>query len=443
MKITFMLAAATYIYLPIFLAKEKGIFKSVFEPNRIDGDIDIEICKGDDDAVEKMLKYNRRARKEKKDEMAVAISDPTSILLSYNGFDNKSDIRFIAKLIDKLPFWIICSYKDDLKENPHNGYMDIKELQATELFIPNSNYITANSCRHELFRIGKYHVNQVEFSQEVDKCIVVPKSIALTGDLNLMARRKIEKKISILGHMAYNNDNNGMATAVITSKYVCKKYDDILSYILEAIQKAIFIIYSSPEIAIEVCDKIGSTIDIHIMQDKEQQKQKTETIISIINSDHLYPMSMSISYDEWKKTVNYYLSNDVNIFRYLNDKNAPKNPHENESYVADIYKKMYFKEAANMAEINMVKDFGVDCNTFNKEIPYHVLNRVADNLCNFFRRKVWYILSFILFVFVTIYVILQIFYNKNRDIVSNLGLYIGVLSLIWGVFSHLNRKKSI
>ena len=29
-----MLAAKTYMYLPLFLAKEKGIFKSVFEAKR-------------------------------------------------------------------------------------------------------------------------------------------------------------------------------------------------------------------------------------------------------------------------------------------------------------------------------------------------------------------------------------------------------------------------
>ena len=38
MKIIFMLAAKTYMYLPLFLAKEKGIFKSVFEAKRIKDD---------------------------------------------------------------------------------------------------------------------------------------------------------------------------------------------------------------------------------------------------------------------------------------------------------------------------------------------------------------------------------------------------------------------
>ena len=39
-----MLAAKTYMYLPLFLAKEKGIFKSVFEAKRIKDDIEFRIC---------------------------------------------------------------------------------------------------------------------------------------------------------------------------------------------------------------------------------------------------------------------------------------------------------------------------------------------------------------------------------------------------------------
>lgn len=49
MKIIFMLAAKTYMYLPLFLAKEKGIFKSVFEAKRIKDDIEFRICDGDVD----------------------------------------------------------------------------------------------------------------------------------------------------------------------------------------------------------------------------------------------------------------------------------------------------------------------------------------------------------------------------------------------------------
>ena len=53
------------------------------------------------------------------------------------------------------------------------------------------------------------------------------------------------------------------------------------------------------------------------MPDENIQKEKTEIIISIINSDHLYPMTTDISFSDWKKTVNYYLSHGINIFEYI------------------------------------------------------------------------------------------------------------------------------
>ena len=64
MKIIFMLAAKTYMYLPLFLAKEKGIFKSVFEAKRIKDDIEFRICDGDDDAIDSMLDFNRALLKQ-------------------------------------------------------------------------------------------------------------------------------------------------------------------------------------------------------------------------------------------------------------------------------------------------------------------------------------------------------------------------------------------
>ena len=81
-----MLAAKTYMYLPLFLAKEKGIFKSVFEAKRIKDDIEFRICDGDDDAIDSMLDFNRNARKCKLDEIAIAISDPTSILRQHKSY---------------------------------------------------------------------------------------------------------------------------------------------------------------------------------------------------------------------------------------------------------------------------------------------------------------------------------------------------------------------
>ena len=282
----------------------------------------------------------------------------------------------------------------------------------------------------------RFLADQEDFSEEIEKCINDSESIALTGDLNLMARKYIENKICIYSHMANNNDES-IATTIITSRYICKQYEDMLALVLEAIQKAIFIIYSSPEIATEVCYKISDEIDSYRMPDENIQKEKTEIIISIINSDHLYPMTTDISFSDWKKTVNYYLSHGINIFEYMREHNSPTRPNENEAYVAGIYQKMFFKNPAHTAERKIVEDFGVDCNTFDKEIPYHLIRKLKNKILFFMKKDFWYILCFILFVCVVGYVVYQTFYNNNHDYISNVGLIFGALSLIWGILTSL------
>ena len=187
----------------------------------------------------------------------------------------------------------------------------------------------------------------------------------------------------------------------------------------------------------EVCYKISDEIDSYRMPDENIQKEKTEIIISIINSDHLYPMTTDISFSDWKKTVNYYLSHGINIFEYMREHNSPTRPNENEAYVAGIYQKMFFKNPAHTAERKIVEDFGVDCNTFDKEIPYHLIRKLKNKILFFMKKDFWYILCFILFVCVVGYVVYQTFYNNNHDYISNVGLIFGALSLIWGILTSL------
>ena len=142
-------------------------------------------------------------------------------------------------------------------------------------------------------------------------------------------------------------------------------------------------------------------------------------------------------FSDWKKTVNYYLSHGINIFEYMREHNSPTRPNENEAYVAGIYQKMFFKNPAHTAERKIVEDFGVDCNTFDKEIPYHLIRKLKNKILFFMKKDFWYILCFILFVCVVGYVVYQTFYNNNHDYISNVGLIFGALSLIWGILTSL------
>lgn len=98
---------------------------------------------------------------------------------------------------------------------------------------------------------------------------------------------------------------------------------------------------------------------------------------------------------------------------------------------------MFFKNPAHTAERKIVEDFGVDCNTFDKEIPYHLIRKLKNKILFFMKKDFWYILCFILFVCVVGYVVYQTFYNNNNDYISNVGLIFGALSLIWGILTSL------
>ena len=95
-------------------------------------------------------------------------------------------------------------------------------------------------------------------------------------------------------------------------------------------------------------------------------------------------------------------------------------------------KKCSSKNPAHTAERKIVEDFGVDCNTFDKEIPYHLIRKLKNKIFVFHEKGFLYIPCFILFVCVVGYVVYQTFYNYNHDYISNVGLF-GISLLIWGI----------
>lgn len=74
----------------------------------------------------------------------------------------------------------------------------------------------------------------------------------------------------------------------------------------------------------------------------------------------------------------------------MREHNSPTRPNENEAYVAGIYQKMFFKNPAHTAERKIVEDFGVDCNTFDKEIPYHLIRKLKNKILFFIERILVY-----------------------------------------------------
>lgn len=51
-----------------------------------------------------------------------------------------------------------------------------------------------------------------------------------------------------------------------------------------------------------------------------------------------------------------------------------------------VYIKNVLQNPAHTAERKIVEDFGVDCNTFDKEIPYHLIRKLKNKILFFIEK---------------------------------------------------------
>lgn len=120
-EIVFCIAEDTYMYLPIYLAREKGIFESVIThtPGYENYEITVSFNEpkssdeatigGDREAVELMLSESEKGHPNK---LCIAIADPVTIFKSYKNTNSRNDIKVIGQLINKFPFWVVGKYDD-------------------------------------------------------------------------------------------------------------------------------------------------------------------------------------------------------------------------------------------------------------------------------------------------------------------------------------------
>lgn len=440
MEIEFCLAAKTYMYLPLYLAEEKGIFDYLISSNLptsiVPYTIKFTTCEGDTKAVSTMLIHNRDSRKNA-DRISIAIADPVAVFDKYERINSKNDIRIIGQLINQFPFWIITNKDDKINEGPHNGLSELKDLpfKIKHLYAPNETYITANTCakhiKSYLDEETEFHPEE-NFSKVVENCMGAKNSIGLSGDLNKIAKLKCNDSISIAAHMCNATSGCNIATAIITTKYICKEHGkQLIPLILEAIQNAIFIIYSSPEIAEEVCVNISKTY----LDDKDNRKtieQKTSRIIKLINDSKLYPMTTDIKQEDWLMTINYYLEHKIPIFKDWYD-NCPDEEQDKQQFIISLYHKMFYRMPALEVERKMIVKFGVDCSTFDMEIPGYLRQKRKDEIKRFIAT---YLLTLCasLCIVISIITLICLLIRKDNIDEPTIGVILTIISLLITIF---------
>lgn len=445
-NIVFCIAENTYMYLPVYLARDKGIFTSVFQQYGIEKKISIRFVTpsaekqqkgGDWEAVNTMLHCSANDGN-RANTLYIAIADPTTAFKSYKNISSKNDIRIIGQLINKNPFWIVKKRSET--DSNCNNLGSIKEYQERLFFAPQHRYITAESCTRYVFKENHMDENNkelVQFNDVINKCIEND-AIGLTGDLYVLAEKNVNNEISILYHLSkISNDRDlkNIASVLITDSQSCQQYKaNILPAIIESIQNAIFIIYSSPSIAQDVCKSVLKThfhkdVDIAIVN----------KIIDIIDEDKFYPMSLDIKPDDWINTIYFY----GNPFDSLEFPNMPSETNDIDELLNNLYKKMYEESPAKIVERKMIEKFGVSCQTFDKEIEHYVKSKKIEYRKEMIRKygdKVTKILLIGLTILLVLFAVVIIHYNNDSN--SILSYVISIASCLLAIVSLITTGNS-
>ncbi len=278
------MAAQAVMYLPVYVAQEKGIFSTLLPDTKVN----LIPANGDYDAIIKMNDDNVSVDA---NTFAIAIADP-------NAIKDVDDARVIGSLIDRLSFWGVSKKKIDCHKKGINKsvfnkvvHYDENLITGYKIGIAVRNKENINDCR-TINKLGE------EFAQIEEQTIVI------SPDLLTIANLCVNEEAYINYHFA-NADrympNTYITTAIMTSKWCLQKeFDESLKLVnvIEAIQKAKSIIYSSKQIAKEIL--INMDCMKSISEDKKDDV--ADFIIQIINNDRIYPSDLNISKEQWEST---------------------------------------------------------------------------------------------------------------------------------------------
>lgn len=428
-KISFFQAEDTLLYSPLKLAKEQGIFASMFRKHSVDGSIpEIEIISrnGDEEAVNSLFD----ASSSNDDEIRIAIADPRAIFTVNKS--SEDELRIVGQIITKFPFWIISAGST-----------------KGELLCPDKNYVTADACasyyKSAHHNISLKHINEFNVVDVVKN----KNGWGLTGQIDKI----FENNIKIEAHMA--SDMHGLpdnfsplVSVLITRKSVCKLYGkSVLPIVLESIMNAIIILYSSQEIAETTIKNIASNLNTDVVK----------KIAKVIRSDKFYPHTLDINESDWIDTFNFYFDRTIKFYdeTFFPDlKIASQDATKREDVLRKYYNVFYNGTSARIVERNLIEEFGVTCSTFDTGIDKYIKDRKRDRhrLWMSTYGPFWLVLSLILLGIGTeLLAIYNIFFNSGNDykeiipwILSAVSVLIGLLSFYFGPAksSILNNVKN-
>ena len=234
-------AADAFLYLPVYIAQEHKIFKSLLKDESISIHFPKLENEGDIIAIQEMLKLNSNAiHNKRKNIIPICIADPTAFLSKK--IDSKFDIDqcvVLGALINKLPFWAVDS-NDALYcetfEQLCAGFTDVvhydKNLITGFHLYKRFAKERENCTPHPVKKFGKEFdvltdtLEEIKESGDINRTAVV-----LTADIVSVAEGLLKKEQELDTNFSLNyyfskEKESLISTGILTTRHVVDKKEN-------------------------------------------------------------------------------------------------------------------------------------------------------------------------------------------------------------------------
>lgn len=300
-KVIIYRAADAFLYLPTYIAEHRKIFQT------IDKELHVEFCtpggqgSGDILAMETMVEDSH-----KHDILPIALCDPLAIF-SNSAPDTlqPKDLRLIGALITKPSFWGVNKIKGELSESEIGHHFK-------KIIYYNETLTTGNFIGKRLRAVTRIpDIDPVNFGREINLLLeeqeeCVP-TIAITADIVGLAKEAHTNKNITINHRFSKNPyysdllTTGLITTVTNTN--CPEDAYTLRKVVEGIQRAIFLLRSSKEIACSVCQEIAAEREFYQDGQDSLTQDEVSWIIDQIHEENFYPMNLAVSKSQWVNAV--------------------------------------------------------------------------------------------------------------------------------------------
>ena len=301
-KVVIYPATNAFLYLPIYIAERRKIFQAVNEELQVEFDTPDDQESGDVSAIKNMIK-NRH----KDDTLPIALCDPLAIFSS-GACDplQPEDLRLIGALITKPSFWCVNGAENELSESEiKKHFKDFKKIIYYNETLATGNFI-GRKLKND---IGIPEVVPVNFGEEIKLLLEERKKgnavIAITADIVGLAKEAYTEENIFINHRFSKNPHysNFLTTGLITTDEICENEPDTLKKVVEGIQRAIFALRSSEEVASRVCREIAAAKRFYQEGQKKLKKKEVSWVIDQIRKEEFYPPNLAVSESQWIKAV--------------------------------------------------------------------------------------------------------------------------------------------